>query len=68
MQGHPVPIRPALGHRIVPIAASLPGNGERGLKPTDYGRGRGVAWYYMGGFGLVHTQASQARVVKWGST
>lgn len=40
----------------------------RGKIPTDYGRSRGVAWYYMGGFGLVHTQAAQARVVKWGST
>jgi N4-gp56 family major capsid protein len=35
--------------------------------PTDYGRSRGIAWYYLGGFGLVHTTASQARVVKWGS-
>ena len=40
----------------------------RGKIPTDYGRSRGVAWYYMGGFGLVHTQAAQARIVKWGST
>ena len=39
----------------------------RGKIPTDYGRSMGVAWYYVGGFGLVHTQASQARVVKWGS-
>lgn len=35
--------------------------------PTDYGRSKGVAWYYLGGFGLVHTLASQARVVKWDS-
>ena len=36
--------------------------------PTDYGRSKGVAWYYLGGFGLVHeTDASQARVVKWDS-
>jgi N4-gp56 family major capsid protein len=35
--------------------------------PTDYGRSRGIAWYYLGGFGLVHTTASQARVVKWTS-
>ncbi len=40
----------------------------RGKIPTDYGRSRGVAWYYMGGFGLVHTQAAQARIVKWDST
>jgi N4-gp56 family major capsid protein len=39
----------------------------RGKIPTDYGRGRGVAWYYMGGFGIVHTAAAQARIVKWDS-
>jgi len=35
--------------------------------PTDYGRSRGVAWYYLGGFGLVNTAAANARVVKWDS-
>lgn len=40
----------------------------RGKIPTDYGRSRGIAWYYMGGFGLVHTQHAQARIVKWDST
>lgn len=36
--------------------------------PTDYGRSKGVAWYYLGGFGLVHdTDAVQGRVVKWDS-
>lgn len=35
--------------------------------PTDYGRSKGVAWYYLGGFGLVHTQASESRIVKWDS-
>lgn len=39
----------------------------RGKIPTDYGRDQGIAWYYLGGFGLVHTTASQARVVKWDS-
>lgn len=39
----------------------------RGKIPTDYGRSRGVAWYYLGGFGLVQTQAAQARIVKWDS-
>jgi len=39
----------------------------RGKIPTDYGRGRGIAWYYMGGFGIVHTVAAQARIVKWDS-
>lgn len=35
--------------------------------PTDYGRSKGVAWYSLNGFGLVHTDATQARVVKWDS-
>lgn len=35
--------------------------------PTDYGRSKGVAWYYLGGMGLVHTNATQARVVMWDS-
>lgn len=39
----------------------------RGKIPTDFGRSRGIAWYYIGGFGLVHTQAAQARIVKWDS-
>jgi N4-gp56 family major capsid protein len=39
----------------------------RGKIPTDYGRGRGIAWYYLGGFGLVQTVAAQARIVKWDS-
>lgn len=39
----------------------------RGKIPGDYGRSRGVAWYYVGGFGLVQTAAAQARIVKWDS-
>jgi N4-gp56 family major capsid protein len=39
----------------------------RGKIPTDYGRSRGVAWYYVGGFGLVQTAAAQARIFKWDS-
>lgn len=39
----------------------------RGKIPTDFGRSRGIAWYYLGGFGLVQTQASQARIVAWDS-
>jgi N4-gp56 family major capsid protein len=39
----------------------------RGKIPTDYGRSKGIAWYYLGGFGLVHTVAANARVVKWDS-
>jgi len=39
----------------------------RGKIPSDFGRSKGVAWYYIGGFGIVHTQAAQARIVKWDS-
>lgn len=39
----------------------------RGKIPSDYGRSKGVAWYYIGGFGLVQTQASNSRIVKWDS-
>lgn len=39
----------------------------RGAIPSDYGRSKGIAWYYLGGFALTQTQAAQARIVKWGS-
>lgn len=39
----------------------------RGKIPGDFGRSKGVAWYYIGGFGIVHTQAAQARIIKWDS-
>lgn len=39
----------------------------RGKIPTDYGRSKGVAWYFLGGYALNHTSATQARVVKWDS-
>ena len=35
--------------------------------PGDYGRSKGIAWYYLGGFGLTHTDATNARVLKWDS-
>jgi N4-gp56 family major capsid protein len=37
--------------------------------PTDYGRSKGVAYYSVNGFGLVHNQtdATEARIVKWDS-
>ena len=28
---------------------------------------KGVAWYYLGGFGIVHTQAAEARILMWDS-
>lgn len=44
----------------------------RGKIPTDYGRSRGVAWYYLGGFGIVHPGSAadgytNCRIVKWES-
>ena len=41
----------------------------RGKIPTDYGRSRGIAWYYLGGFGITHnaTDGTQNRILKWSS-
>lgn len=41
----------------------------RGKIPTDFGRSRGIAWYYLGGFGIVHnaTDGLQNRILKWDS-
>ena len=39
----------------------------RGKIPTDYGRSKGIAWYYLGGFGIVHTLLANVRIVKWDS-
>lgn len=39
----------------------------RGKITTDYGRSKGVAWYYIGGFGIVQTLATNARIVAWDS-
>ncbi len=35
--------------------------------PDDYGRSRGIAWYYLGGFGIVQPDAANARIFKWDS-
>ena len=39
----------------------------RGKLPGDYGRDKGVAWYALEGFALVHTAAAQARIIRWAS-
>jgi N4-gp56 family major capsid protein len=39
----------------------------RGKIPTDFGRSKGIAWYYLGGFGIVHTTPINVRIVKWDS-
>lgn len=35
--------------------------------PTNYGLSKGMAWYFMGGYGLTHTDATNARIMKWDS-
>lgn len=39
----------------------------RGKIPTDYGRSKGISWYYLGGFAITQTQALQSRILKWDS-
>jgi len=41
----------------------------RGKIPTDFGRSRGIAWYALLGYGLVHpTDLTQQRILVWDST
>jgi len=45
----------------------------RGKIPQDFGRDKGVAWYYIGGFGIVHPletsdNSRNARILKWDSS
>ncbi len=54
------------GNDTVAEAIAVPEE-MRGKIPSDYGRSKGVAWYYLGGFGIVHTLASNSRIVKWNS-
>jgi len=54
------------GNDTVAEAISVPEE-MRGKIPTDYGRSKGIAWYYLGGFGIVHTLAVNTRIVKWDS-
>jgi hypothetical protein len=39
----------------------------RAKLPGDFGRSKGIAWYALGGFGLVHGDVPNARVYKWDS-
>lgn len=54
------------GEDTVAEALSVPEE-IRGKIPGDFGRSKGVAWYYEGGFSIVQTAAAQARIVKWDS-
>ena len=58
-----------VGEETVAEAVAVPEE-IRGKIPSDYGRSKGVAWYYLGGFGLCLTSAmgtSEARIIKWES-
>ncbi len=35
--------------------------------PEDFGRSKALAWYYLGGYGLTHTDATNGRIIKWDS-
>lgn len=35
--------------------------------PTDFGRSRALAWYYLGGFGIIHSTSTNGRIIKWDS-
>lgn len=45
----------------------------RGKIPDDYGRSKGIAWYYIGAFGITHRNSdtaesrAQGRIFKWDS-
>jgi len=41
----------------------------RGKIPSDFGRSKAIAWYYLGGFGISHNQTDglQNRIIKWDS-
>ena len=55
------------GNDTVAEAIAVPEE-MRGKIPSDYGRSKGVAWYYLGGFGIVHTVVPNVRIVKWDSS
>jgi N4-gp56 family major capsid protein len=55
------------GNDTVAEAIAVPEE-MRGKIPTDYGRSKGIAWYYLGGFGIVHTLAANCRILKWDAT
>ena len=57
------------GNDTVAEAIAVPEE-MRGKIPSDYGRSKGIAWYYLGGFGIVHNSTSASgnvRIVKWDS-
>jgi N4-gp56 family major capsid protein len=55
-----------LGEETVAEGIAVPEE-IRAKVPTDFGRSKGVAWYALLGYGLVHTETAQARCYKWDS-
>ncbi len=39
----------------------------RAKEVTDYGRSKGLGWYWLGGFEIEWSDASQAKIIKWAS-
>lgn len=39
----------------------------RAKEVTDFGRSKGVAWYFLGGWKITWDDASNARIIKWAS-
>ena len=39
----------------------------RAKVPDDYGRSKGIAWYSLLGYGITHTDPTQARIIKYDS-
>lgn len=35
--------------------------------PDNYGLSKGIAWFFLGGYGLVHTDSTNSRIMKWDS-
>lgn len=35
--------------------------------PTDYGRSKGIAWYFLGGYAVEWDSAADCRIIKWDS-
>lgn len=57
------------GQDTVVEAFSIPEE-IRGKIPTDYGRSRGIAWYALLGYGIVHNDSAtpaQNRIIHWTS-
>lgn len=57
------------GNDTVAEAIAVPEE-MRGKIPSDYGRSKGVAYYYLGGMGIVHNSTQlpgNVRIVKWDS-